>query len=465
MDENNQRSVRKRVIILGTLLMVLLLGGLAILFMNSGIEFAPVTLTGFQVRTSVEHVFDQGAYDLDADELTTLLPNLERDIQTYLNDYLYQNFTFYLELVDWQPLHELEEDALLEVSSVTIHIEGIETFEAMTFYHAGTYIYKISQSAMLEESNVNEMSFILDASSFYMIVTVTEDEEAQVLHASISYEEAPIFTNELVINIETQITSALASLHAEQFLEMHDILEEMLQEMVEARGGTRIGISYFCLTTRRQISIGGDQSFNAASTSKLPTHMMVAEAYHQGRLTWDSDVTFLDEHRESGTGILQNSIRIGDTVSVSRLMELSITHSDNIAHHMLANTFVGGGQARRDAFFEHYLPDQTPPTTNSLTADQLMTLLRILYEGRYEIAGYGIIIEHMSNTIWTDRLYTETTADYLSHIIGTFDGFVHDAGIFHLEHPYILVVMTSGVGARFISEVSDAVFELHYVFQ
>jgi len=471
MDEKKQRSQFKHVIILGILLLILL-SGLAIFWVERGIEFAPVTLTDFHVKTTVEHVFDQGAYDLDTDELAALLPNLDQDIQLYLNTHPQQNFTFYLELTQWQLIDELEEDKLIktlrplqEISSVSTDIEGIESFEAMTFYHAGTYTYRISQSAPLDSFYSDEMNWNLDMSSFYITVIVIEDEAEEVLQATIIYEQTPIFTNELVIDIEEQLSSAFALLRAQQFLEMQDVLEEMLQEMVATRGGTQIGISYFCLTTRRQISINGDQFFNAASTSKLPTHMMVAEAVHQGRITWDSDVTFLATHREGGTGILQNSIRVGDTVPVSQLIELSITHSDNIAHHMLASAFAGRGQERRNVFFERYLLGQTPPTTNSLTSDQLMTLLRILYEGRYEIEEYEIIIAHMSNTIWTDRLYTEITADYLSHIIGTFNGFTHDAGIFHLTHPYILVVMTNGVDARFISEVSDAVFELHYAFE
>ena len=477
--EWKRRRVRRRVIIPGILLLLLLgIGGLALFLMDGGIQFEPVTIDGFEVTTTFEQVFDQGEYDLDAGELAALLPGLTRNVQAHQNVEAHQNFTFYLELVDMQLMHEFEADELAkiltplpEMISITIDTEGTATFEEITFYHAGTFTYRIYQSAMLVASELDESeaeypySWNLDESYFHMMVTVTEDEAYEVLRASIEYQETPIFTNELIIYIEDQITPALALLRAQQFLEMHDDLEIVLQEMVETRGGTRIGISYLCLTTGRQISINGDRLFNAASTSKLPTHMMVADAVHSGRITWDSHVAFSSAHREGGTGILQNSIRIGDTVPASRLIELSITHSDNIAHHMLAGGFVGRGQDRRNAFFSRYLSGQTVPTTNSLTADHLMTLLRILYEGRYEVEGYRIIIEHMSNTIWTDRLYTETTADYVSHIIGTFNGFTHDAGIFHLEHPYILVVMTSGVGARFISEVSDAVFEFHHAFQ
>jgi len=241
---------------------------------------------------------------------------------------------------------------------------------------------------------------------------------------------------------------------------MHDDLEDILQSMVDSRGG-QIGISYLCLTTNRHISINGDALFNAASTSKLPTHMMIADAVHSGTITWDSYVTFDPSHHEGGTGILQNSIRPGDTVTVGRLVELSIVYSDNIAHNMLSSAFVGRGRERMNAFFNRYLPTETTDGTNHLTPNQLMQLLQILHEGQDEVDGYRRIIEHMSNTAWMDRLYSVRTSNYLSHIIGTFGSYAHDAGIFHLEHPYILVVMTNAVGGDFISDISHAVFDLH----
>ena len=472
-----RRKTLKRAVVLGVPLLVLLVG-FVIFLLDREIVFEPVTIDGFEVTTTFEQIFDQGEYDLDDDELIALLPDLNHDAQVSIDSYADQSFIFYLELVDMQLEHEFKGDELTEVErslpeiiSVTIDTEGTATFEEITFYHAGVFTYKIYQSTTLipseldEDEAIQSYSWNLDESHFNIIVTITEDEEAKILYANIEHQGNPVFTNVFVINIQEQITPALVLLREQQFLEMHDYLEIMLQEMVDAGGGTRIGISYLCLTTGRQISINGDRIFNAASTSKLPTHMMVADAVHNGVITWDSRVTFGNAHREGGTGILQNSVRIGDAVEASRLIELSITHSDNIAHHMLADGFVGRGNDRRNAFFGRYLPGQTPPTTNSLTSNQLLTLLRILYEGQDEREGYRIIIDHMSNTIWTDRLYTEQTAHYLSHIIGTFNGYTHDAGIFHLEHPYILVVMTSGVGVGFISEVSDAVFELHYEFQ
>ena len=470
----NRRRLRKWLIIAGALFL-LLFRGLATL--NSRTEFSPVTIDGFEVFITFNHIFDQGEHTLDANELAELLPNLSYDVQTHLDRYInqdgqVQNFTFYLELMDVQltqdiPNNELAEGEwpLPETVSVTVDAEGKANFEDITFYHAGIFTYRIYQSFTSISSESDFDRWNPDESYFYITVIVTEDEEDGVLRAHIEEQETLVFTNELIIDIQEQITSALAALRPQQFSEMQDDLEIMLQEMVATRGGDQIGISYLCLTTGRQISINGDQFFNAASTSKLPTHMMVADDVHHGRITWNSSVTFTSADYESGTGILQHSIQVGDAITASQLLELSITHSDNIAHHMLARGFTGQGQARRNAFFSRYLPGQTPPTNNSLTTDQLMTLLQILYEGRYHIEGYEIIIEHMSNTTWNDRLYTDMTADHLSHIIGTFYGYTHDAGIFHLEHPYILVVMTNGIGTSFISDVSDAVFALHYAFQ
>ena len=246
--------------------------------------------------------------------------------------------------------------------------------------------------------------------------------------------------------------------------EMHHDIETALRRMQAGRNN--IGISYLCLTTGRRISVNGGRVFNAASTSKLPTHMMVAEAVHEGRASWNDRITFTEADREGGTGILQGSIRAGDLVETRRLLELSIRHSDNIAHNMLSRRYTGQGATRRRAFFARYLPGQRVEEANRLSPNQLTTMLRILYDGQNEIPGYRTIMSHMSNTAWRDRLYTPRTRNHLSHIIGSFGGYVHDAGIFHLDdHPYVLTVMTNGVGGRFISDVSDEVFRIHRRFE
>ena len=246
---------------------------------------------------------------------------------------------------------------------------------------------------------------------------------------------------------------------------MQDELEIRLHELIDQTAGI-VGLSYYCLTTGRQIEINADETFFAASTIKLPTHMMIAELVQAGSLSWYEYLTFTPEYFMDGSGVLQYDIRSGDTFTVAELMRYSIVYSDNIAHRLLLNTFSQRYELT-ESLFERYLPGESILGRSIITPNQLTEVFKILYRGRGYVAGYRQILEYMMNTSWTDRFATAMVDGYVAHTPGWTFPYSHDSGIFFTRYPYILVIMTSGVpsASDFLSDVSDIVFELHYEFQ
>jgi len=244
--------------------------------------------------------------------------------------------------------------------------------------------------------------------------------------------------------------------------EMHDELEIRLREMVNQTSGI-VGLSYYCLVTGRHIEINANGHFFAASTIKLPTHMMVAEFVRDGYLLWDQRITFRSEYFKGGSGILQHRIQPGQSFTIAELLKYSIVYSDNIAHWLLINTF-SNRQRLTESIFQRYLPSDPVVGRLIMTPNQLTEIFKVLYRDRDHIEGYGMILEHMMNTSWSNRFATELADGYVAHTPGWSDPYSHDSGIFFTDHPYILVIMTSGVpsASDFLSKVSDMVFELHY---
>ena len=248
-------------------------------------------------------------------------------------------------------------------------------------------------------------------------------------------------------------------------------LEIILQELADAQNGL-VGISYFCLTSGHQIVVNGDALFNSASTIKLPTHMMVAEAVEMGHLSWFQPLTYDASYWLGGSGILQKRVYPGMQLTLYEAMRYSIAYSDNIAHRMLTRALLPGfvhGKGGLDndemqlttAIFNRYLPNQAPSGKMLLSPNQLTTIFQALYDGREQIVGYEIIFDYMMNTSWQDRFKTTLTSGYVAHTPGWNHPYSHDSGIFFTSHPYILVVMTDEVDASFISKIGDLVFNLH----
>lgn len=259
---------------------------------------------------------------------------------------------------------------------------------------------------------------------------------------------------------------AIATIDPDQLV-FFQSLEERLQELTETQDGI-IGMAYIHLDTGHQISINGDELFLAASTQKLPTHLIIAELVRDGFLDWGDLVTYHeDRHFETGTGKLQFEALTGEKFPVQELLELSITYSDNIAHSMLVELFAQDRAQRYEAFFTRYLPDYEEWELGYLSPNQLATILAYLYRHLHEIPEYEMVFNFMSRTLFPERLLTPTTRGAIARTIGSFDPNFHDMGIFsHPEGSYILAIMTLDMGhpaaTEFMANLSDELWELHF---
>jgi len=254
---------------------------------------------------------------------------------------------------------------------------------------------------------------------------------------------------------------------------MQDELEMRLNEMVNQTPGI-IGLSYYCLTTGRQISINANEIFFSASTIKLPTHMMIAEAVHAGTLSWDQILIVEENHWHSGSGVLKYRIEFGHELTLYEALRYSIVYSDNIAHRMLTSTLIPNfqhGSGLDNNYYEltakvlnRYVNGVMPTGRMLITPNQLLEIFKVLDRDQYRIEGYGMILDHMTNSVWSDRFITSSTDGYVAHTPGWTYPYSHDSGIFFADYPYILIVMTQGLyfsAPDFLSEISELVFQLH----
>lgn len=201
-----------------------------------------------------------------------------------------------------------------------------------------------------------------------------------------------------------------------------------------------IAVYYENLQTGTTYSLNDQKYFKGASVRKLGNVMSIADLIQEGKLNKNKLISYNPKtDYEDGTGILQNQKKI-NPISVEKAIELSITHSDNIAARMLGKI---GGYA--GPYYEKIT--KKPADNRTLTANQVGILLKRLYDNPDNNPTYENIINHLKNTIFHDRLDKYLPYDKVAHKIGTNYGYYHDAGIVYGDNVnYILVILTENIG-------------------
>ena len=244
----------------------------------------------------------------------------------------------------------------------------------------------------------------------------------------------------------------------EQIKEIYDNENKAIDEAINTmvNGSNNYGVYYEDLISGQVIAYNENKYFTAASTIKVALVMNVADTIQRGELKETDTVLYTSEEYEGGTGILQDYVVAGKTeVEVSKLMELAITYSDNIATQMLKKTCEPissyvlrmTGESRNDEI-------------NNLTAKQQGIILRRLYDNPDNNPLYDIIIEHMKNTIFHDRLDKYLPYEIVAHKIGSYNEYTHDTGIVYSERPYSSSVYTKSINPEPIAKLSKIIYDL-----
>jgi beta-lactamase class A len=111
------------------------------------------------------------------------------------------------------------------------------------------------------------------------------------------------------------------------------ILEQSLSKYIKGFNG-EAGIVIRDLQSDWEISFNKDKLFPSASVVKIPIMVSCFYAIRDGILDSDSIIRIKSIDKASGSGVLKN-VPSGKEISVSELLELMITKSDNTAANML----------------------------------------------------------------------------------------------------------------------------------
>lgn len=172
-------------------------------------------------------------------------------------------------------------------------------------------------------------------------------------------------------------------------------LRNEIEQIASAAKG-RVGVAATMLETGESVSLNGNGQFPMQSVYKLPIGMAVMREVDAGKISLDQKVPVKksDFVRIGQRSPVRDKYPNGTELSVSELLQLSISESDGTASDVLLN-FVGGAQAVMNFLGElgisemivantekEFGTDRTLQYKNWGSPDGAVALLRALHERR-----------------------------------------------------------------------------------
>lgn len=213
-----------------------------------------------------------------------------------------------------------------------------------------------------------------------------------------------------------------------------EVLEVYLAEKKLTERNVSVG---WCdLDSGEEWYFGGDTFMEGGSSYKLPLAMLYTDMIAAGEVSPDD--------------------RVG-SYTVQSAIESALINSNNAAGQMLHRRLGVGTEEYRTMIARYCRidPEELPSgyyTANQFSARYLVGTLRTLYENADR---YGMLIDCLKQARQNDYLCLYIDGTEIAHKYGSYDIYLCDSGIVYAEKPFVISVMTRGIGGagKIIGEI------------
>ena len=215
-------------------------------------------------------------------------------------------------------------------------------------------------------------------------------------------------------------------------------MEEKLTAYLE---NYNVSVAFKDINTGYSYSYNSDKNYYAASTIKMLDAIYIYLNAYNGNLNLDTEVTYLAKHK-MGSSLKMKDYKIGDKVSLRKLVEYAITVSDNTAHNMLVD-YIGKSTLKE---FGNSLGTTTTLVGNddfgAINNRDSMIYLETLND---LINNTGELGEELkSYFVNSDQNYLNFPNEGISAVqkYGEYNSYYHANGIVYAENPYLVSILT-----------------------
>lgn len=272
--------------------------------------------------------------------------------------------------------------------------------------------------------------------------------------------------NEAVELINPTVTSGLDKHFIINFLPLRKEIEA-----IQSRFSQKTLVYFLYLNNGSWIGVNERENFTAASTAKIPLAMAVYKAVEEGKIDLD-DVYALDKvDLDAGFGALYQ-IGSNNELTIKRLIEIMLVHSDNTAKNALISSLnrIGIEDPFSDVYrFFGWISDiGEVPDFSKINLKTLSNMFVSLYNATYvSVENSAQILSYLAQSEFDSQIVAGVPEDIpVAHKIGVsaVDNTFSDCGLVYAPQRHYLLCMAS-IGAseagadRFMSEISRAIYQ------
>lgn len=268
-----------------------------------------------------------------------------------------------------------------------------------------------------------------------------------------------------------------------------DAIRSEIESRIKSSGADTVAVAVYDLDGKKSLLINENVELHAASTMKIAVMMEVFRLAAAGKIKLGDRIPIknsfmsvvdgspyqLNVSDDSASDLYQ---REGESVSIRELVEVMITRSSNLATNLLiervgANevTQLIRGLGAKTMTVRRGVEDGKAfraGLNNTITANDLMILLRSLAEGRASRTEMSQqMVDILLRQEFNEALPAGLPVDVpVAHKTGSITKIKHDAGIVYPKDrkPYIIVVLTRGISDEaqsnaLIAEISKMVYQ------
>lgn len=232
-------------------------------------------------------------------------------------------------------------------------------------------------------------------------------------------------------------------------------LEKQLQELVRGFHGT-VGIYVRDLEKNRVAGYQADSVFPTASVVKVPILIGIINRIRLGELNYHEDMIYRDTiNYDHGDDVLA-SVRDGEHLELGKIMELSLSFSDNTASLMLQG--LAGGGARINTLMDSLgfavtrVNSRTPGRKNiwnqygwGMTSPREMGhVFELIAAGKlFSPEWSGRMLRCLSRQYWDEHALSQIPPDvFVASKSGSVDQSRNEVLFVNALHPYVFSIFT-----------------------
>ena len=242
-----------------------------------------------------------------------------------------------------------------------------------------------------------------------------------------------------------------------------EIVDTMFNELI-ANLDNQVSIYFEELNNSYTLTTNADTSRYAASIIKLYAAAYLLDNARNGNINLNDTITYTSNYA-SIAGLKLSTRTVGEEITLSDLIDYSISVSDNGAYRMLSN-YIGVNNLKEYA--QNTLNVNLTITESDrfgyLTVEDTNKLLNHLYEFIQTDDEYSdLLVNAMNNTYYNGLNFDDKT---FLHKYGYYGSYFNNVGINNTNNPYLISIFTlygdpdQGALSK-VNEISKQIYNIY----